>query len=130
MPYGICVGSLTVLFIFAMLILIYQRRLLPGVVMIGSFVLMVLYITGLVETALQLFGPSSDINSKCSLYVTDNQFYGPYESTLAWLQQHSTCQSWMAVFAFWIIGTVFLVSNSLSTLILEHPADLGMNRYG
>jgi hypothetical protein len=91
MPFGISVGSLTVLFVFLMLVLIWQRRLLPGVVMLGSFILLVLFITGVIETAIQLFGPAGNIN------------------TLAWLQQQSICQQWQAVFAFWIIGAVFLV---------------------
>ena len=113
MPYGITVGSLTVVFILIMLGLIYQRRLLPGVVMIGSFILLVLFITGIIETAIQLFGPVGDINGNCNLYVSghrhDPQFQGPSINTLAWLQQNATCQSWLAVFAFWIIGAVFLV---------------------
>ena len=111
MPYGITVGALTVIFIFVMLGLIYQRRLLPGVVMIGSFVLLVLYITGVIETSIQLFGPVGNINSKCQLYVVGqkSRFTGPSLGTLAWLQQNATCQSWLAVFAFWIIGAVFLV---------------------
>ena len=54
MPFGIAVGSLTIVFILIMLALIFQRRLLPGVVMLGSFILLVLYITGAVETAIQL----------------------------------------------------------------------------
>ena len=113
MPYGITVGSLTVVFIFIMLGLIYQRRLLPGVVMIGSFILLVLYITGIIETAIQLFGPAGDVNAKCNLYVYSQrhnpQFQGQSIETLAWLQQNATCNSWLAVFSFWIIGAVFLV---------------------
>lgn len=109
MPFGISVGSLTVIFIWILIILIYQRRLLPGVVMIGSFILLVLYITGLIETAIQLFGPAGDINGNCQRYVTDNPQHDRSINTLAWLEQNSICQSWDAVFAFWIIGAVFLV---------------------
>ena len=109
MPFGIAVGSLTVLFIWVLIILIYQRRLLPGVVMIGSFILLVLYLTGLIETAIQLFGPDGDINGNCQRYVYDNPQNDLSLNTLAWLQQNSICQSWDAVFAFWIIGAVFLV---------------------
>ena len=111
MPYGITVGALTVLFILIMLGLIYQRRLLPGLVMIGSFILLVLYITGIIETAIQLFGPAGDIAGNCQFYVTSRKslYHGQNVQTLAWLQQNSTCQSWYAVFAFWIIGAVFLV---------------------
>ncbi|CAK1359342.1 unnamed protein product [Cercospora beticola] len=109
MPFGITVGALTLAFIILMLILIVQRRLLPGVLIIGAFILLVLYITGLIETAIQLFGPSGDINSKCGTYVTGQNPNDLSVNTLAWLQQNSICQSWSAVFAFWIIGAVFLV---------------------
>jgi hypothetical protein len=78
--------------------------------MIGCFILLVLYITGVVETAIQLFGPAGNVNSNCQLYVQHNKpIFGVNVQTLAWLQQNATCQSWDAVFAFWIIGGVFLV---------------------
>lgn len=109
MPYGITVGALTVIFIIIMLILISQRRLLPGVVLIGSFILLVLYITGLIETAIQLFGPKANINGNCQMYVTNQPSNDLSINTLAWLEQNSICQSWDAVFAFWIVGAVFLV---------------------
>lgn len=57
-PYGVTVGSLLVLFIIIMLILIGQKRLVPNVVLLGTFILLVLFITGLIETAIQLFGPA------------------------------------------------------------------------
>lgn len=109
MPFGIAVGALTVLFVLIMLTLIFQRRLLPGVVMIGSFILLVLYLTGLIETAIQLFGPAGDISGNCARYVTNNPSTDLSINTLAWLEQNSICQSWDAVFAFWIVGAVFLV---------------------
>lgn len=109
MPFGITVGSLTAIFILIMLILIAQRRLLPGVVILGSFILLVLYITGLIETAIQLFGPEGDINDKCQNDIYGSETSGLNWNTFAWLLQQSICQSWYAVFAFWIIGGVFLV---------------------
>jgi hypothetical protein len=109
MPFGISVGSLTVLFVFLMLVLIWQRRLLPGVVMLSSFILLVLFITGVIETAIQLFGPAGNINGNCQTYVFGNKQNQLDINTLAWLQQQSICQQWQAVFAFWIIGAVFLV---------------------
>ena len=54
MPFGISVGVLTVLFVWLMLVLIWQRRLLPGVVMLGSFILLVLFIAGIIGTAIML----------------------------------------------------------------------------
>lgn len=109
MPYGIAVGGLTIIFVIIMLSLIFQRRLLPGVVMIGSFILLVLYITGLIETAIQLFGPVGNISGNCQTYVYDRPSNDLSINSLAWLAQNSICQSWDAVFAFWIVGAVFLV---------------------
>jgi hypothetical protein len=109
MPFGITVGGLLILFILLMLTLIVQRRLLPGILILGSFILLVLFITGMIETAIQLFGPNGDIASKCETFVFNNPSNDLSIATLAWLQQNSICQSWLAVFAFWIIGSVFLV---------------------
>ncbi|KAK3706823.1 hypothetical protein LTR37_012502 [Vermiconidia calcicola] len=106
MPFGITVGSLTVVLILIFLLLIFQRRLLPGLVMVSCFILLILYITGLVETAIQLFGPKGNIIGNCQLLQEST---GVSVNTLAWLEQNSVCQSWQAVFAFWIIGGVFLV---------------------
>jgi hypothetical protein len=107
-PYGVCVGSLTILFILIELVLIAQRRLLPGVVMLWSFVLLVLYITGIIGTALQLFG-GPNVSNLCQQYVNNSRSYGTTQQTLAWLQQNNICQCWNAVFAFWIIGSIFFV---------------------
>lgn len=109
MPYGITVGALLVVFILIILGLVYQRRLIPGVVSLGSFILLVLFIAGLIETAIQVFGTQSNINSNCQTYVIKNPSFGVSLETLAWLTQNSICQSWYAVFSFWIIGTVFLI---------------------
>lgn len=90
-PYGVTVGALTIFFVILELILIAQRRLLPGVVMLWSFVLLVLFITGIIGTALQLFaGPN--ISSQCNQFVNNNKIRGPSERTLAWLQQNNICK--------------------------------------
>ncbi|KAF2738313.1 hypothetical protein EJ04DRAFT_532530 [Polyplosphaeria fusca] len=108
MPYGVTVGALTIVFILVELILIAQMRLLPGIVMLLSFILLVLFIAGIIGTAIQLFaGPN--INNLCNTYVFGAKSYGADVNTLAYLQQQSICQSWDAAFAFWIIGSVFLV---------------------
>lgn len=108
MPFGITVGALLVVFIIAMLVLISQRRLLPGVVMIASFILLVLFLTGLIETAIQLFGPASNISGNCQAQIMAKPSTNLSFNTLAWLEQNGICQSWYAVFAFWIVGAVFL----------------------
>jgi len=108
MPFGLTVGSLLIVFIILMLSLIVQRRLLPGILILGAFILLVLFITGLIETAIQLFG-AGNINNKCQTFVTNQPSNTLSVDTLAWLQQNSICQCWSAVFAFWIVGAVFLV---------------------
>ena len=90
-PYGITVGALTIIWIIVMLILIAQRRLLPGVVLLFSFILLVLFIAGIIGTALNLFaGPN--ISGQCSTYVQNMPQYGPSVNTLAWLQQNNICE--------------------------------------
>jgi hypothetical protein len=108
MPYGVTVGALAVFFIIIEIVFIAQRRLLPGTMMLLSFILLVLFIAGIIGTAIQLFaGPN--INNQCNTYVFNSAYEGPNRDTLAWLQQRNICQNWQAEFAFWIIGTVFLV---------------------
>ncbi|KAF9731307.1 hypothetical protein PMIN06_007397 [Paraphaeosphaeria minitans] len=124
-PYGITVGALTIAWILVMLVLIAQRRLLPGVVMLFSFILLVLFIAGIVGTALNLFaGPN--ISSQCAAFVgnVSSRQYGSSVETLAWLQQNNICQCWNAAFAFWIIGTVFFV------WIMVMASQVNQNQYG
>ncbi|KAL5113935.1 hypothetical protein ACEQ8H_008184 [Pleosporales sp. CAS-2024a] len=108
MPYGVTVGALALFFLTLEIVFIAQRRLLPGAMMLLSFILLVLFIAGIIGTAVQLFaGPN--INNQCNTYVFSNAAKGPNVDTLAYLQQRNICQCWQAQFAFWIIGTVFLV---------------------
>jgi len=107
-PFGITVGSLTFVFVIIELIMIAQKRLLPGVMMLGAFILLVLYLAGLIETAIQLFGVG-DVSSNCQKYVNDNQISGVSATTLAWLEQNNICSSWYAAFSFWIVGVIFLI---------------------
>ncbi|KAF2150873.1 hypothetical protein K461DRAFT_216389, partial [Myriangium duriaei CBS 260.36] len=109
LPYGITVGALTVIFLFIMDAMLMQKTLLPGIVMLGAFILFVLYLAGMIETALQLFGSPSNINSNCNTYVFNQASSGVSLSTFAFLEQRAICQSWDAAFAFWIVGLVFLV---------------------
>lgn len=96
MPYGVTVGALTIVFIIVELILIAQRRLLPGIMMLLSFVLLVLFIAGAVGTGLQLFG-GNNINNRCNQFVWNMRQYGPTIETLAWLQQQNICKSLLSV---------------------------------
>jgi hypothetical protein len=92
MPYGVTVGALTFLFVIVEMILIAQRRLLPGIMMLLSFILLVLFLTGAVGTGIQLFGRAA-INNQCNRYVFNNKEYGPTLETLAFLQQQNICES-------------------------------------
>jgi len=108
-PYWVTVGGISILFILIMLYLISQRSLLPGVVILGSFILFVLFLVGLIVTSIELWGPTGNVNGNCNLYVSDQQSFGQSINTLAWLEQSSICQSWKAAFSFELIGTVFLL---------------------
>lgn len=80
--------------------------LLPGGILLGSFVLFVLWLTVLIETAIQLYGPQGNVNQNCSLYVTGQQFTGVSVETLAWLTQNNICACWKASFAWSVILVV------------------------
>ncbi|KAM3081278.1 hypothetical protein ACMFMG_005235 [Clarireedia jacksonii] len=103
-PYWVTVGALSVFFILIMLYLISKRQLLPGIVILGSFMLFVLWIVGLI-----LWGPAGSVNANCNLYVDANEQVGANQATLAWLQQRSICQSWVAGWSFELIGCIFLL---------------------
>ncbi|KAJ8064107.1 hypothetical protein OCU04_007942 [Sclerotinia nivalis] len=107
-PYWVVSAALGVLFIITMLWLISQRQLLPGIVILGSFILFVLWLVGLIVWSIELWGPSGSVNGNCNLYVTANPQTGASTATLAWLMQHSICQSWIAAWAFMLIGVIFL----------------------
>ena len=91
MPYGVTVGALTILFIIVEIILIAQRKLMPGIMMLLSFILLVLFITGAVGTGIQLFG-GRNVNNQCNQFVFNQKHYGANEGTLAWLQQQNICK--------------------------------------
>ncbi len=102
----IAISSLTLLFLFGLLGLINQRQLLPGIVVLGTFILFVLWLTGLIETSIQLYGPKGSVNSYCSAYKPSS---GPSQATLAWLETNGLCMDWKAAFSFLIVGTIFLL---------------------
>ncbi|THY51263.1 hypothetical protein D6C98_05698 [Aureobasidium pullulans] len=107
-PYAVTVGSLTIFWIIIMIILMAQKKLQPAWVMLASFILIALFLAGLIETAIQLFG-NGNVSTYCNRYVNNNNIRGVSIDTLAWLEQNSICSQWDAAFAFWIIGLVFLV---------------------
>jgi hypothetical protein len=103
--FAIVTSSLTILFLLVILILAARRLLIPGVILLGSFVLFVLWLTTLIETAIQLFG-SGNVNNNCNLYVTGQSYRGVTVETLAWLTQSNICACWKASFAWSIVLAV------------------------
>jgi len=108
-PYYITVACISIAFLGLLLFLIYQRRLLPSIVMIGGFVVFVLWLVGLIVVSIELWGPTGSINSNCNLAVFSQDPTGQTLNTLAWLEQKSICQSWQAVFALALVGAIFLL---------------------
>lgn len=105
-PFVVVTSSLTLLFLLLILILAARRLLIPGIILLGSFILFVLWLTSLIETAIQLYGPSGNVNANCAAYVTDQPFRGVTVETLAWLEQNTICNLWKAAFAFEVVSTV------------------------
>ena len=128
-PYMVTVSALAIIFLIIFMILIMQRQLLPGIVMVFSFILFVLWLAGLIETAIEFLGPNGGVNGNCNLYVLGQSYSGVSIDTLAYLEQKSICkqwlvrvspcspfiltntsgQSWQAAFSFEIVGCVFFI---------------------
>lgn len=104
-PFGIVTASLTLIFLILILVLAAQRMLIPGIILLGSFILFVLWLTTLIETSIQLFGTSGNVNSNCNTYVTGQEYHGISIETLAWLTQSNICACWKAVFSWALIST-------------------------
>ncbi|KAI1002076.1 hypothetical protein K3495_g6131 [Podosphaera aphanis] len=107
--YWVTVGTLSVTFILIMLWLIAQRQLLPGIVIMGSVILFVLWMVGLIVISLELWGPEGDVNTNCQLRIENHPVSGVSIETLAWLEQHGICQAWQAAWSFQLIGCIFLL---------------------
>jgi hypothetical protein len=75
-------------------------------VIIGSFIGFVLWLTGLIQLSIMLYGPDGNVDSYCNRYRSRS---GPEELTLAWLQTSRLCQDWRGAFAMQVVGTVFLL---------------------
>lgn len=91
-PFMTVSGALGVVFVIVILILAAQRFLLPGIIIIGSFVLFALWLTGLIETGLQLYGSQANVNSNCQNYVSNSPYKGNTVEALAWLTQNNICK--------------------------------------
>jgi hypothetical protein len=48
---------------------------------------------GLIVISIELWGPAGSVNNNCQLYVNNRVSTGASTQTLAWLEQHSICES-------------------------------------
>jgi magnesium-transporting ATPase (P-type) len=108
-PYMVAVSAFALSFLVLILVLIARHTLLPEIIVVGSFILCVLWFTGLVGTSIQLYGNKTNVNSNCQNYVINQQFKGASINTLAWLTQINICNCWKTAFAFEVINTVFFL---------------------
>jgi len=58
----------------------------------GSFILFILWMVGLVVFSIELWGPNG-VNGTCQLLPPSG---GASGDTLAWLEQHSICESFFS----------------------------------
>lgn len=70
--------------------------------------LFVLWLVGLIVVSVELWGPSG-VSSTCNDQVFNQNPTGQTLQTLSWLEQKSICQSWQAVFALGLVGSIFLL---------------------
>lgn len=108
-PYFITVAGLTIIYIGILLWLISQRRLLPSIVIIGAFMFFVLWMVGLIVVSIELWGPTGSVSANCNNLVFGQDPGSSSQERLAWLAQRSICQSWQALWAFALIGVLFLL---------------------
>lgn len=90
-PYYITVASFSILYVGTLVLLLSRHRLLPAIVMIGAFLVFVLWFVGLVVVAIQLWG-SNGVNGECNLRVFSESPRGDGRETLAWMMERSICE--------------------------------------
>jgi hypothetical protein len=88
----VTIGCLTILFLVFLLVLSNNDALTPGICMLFCAVLFTLYLTGLIETGVQLFG-NGHVALNCQTYVNNVNIVGPGVNTLAWLEENNICPS-------------------------------------
>ncbi|KAL7273707.1 hypothetical protein RUND412_003414 [Rhizina undulata] len=109
-PYLISISVITIFYLFGMITLFYVHLLLPAIVLPLSFVMFVLWMTGLIKSSIELWGPLGSINDNCVRYVYDNSNWGGRTiDTLARIQQEGVCNLWKASFSFEMIATFLLL---------------------
>ncbi|KAL3477552.1 hypothetical protein BJX99DRAFT_124924 [Aspergillus californicus] len=109
LPYSLTTSCISLFFIIVVLVLAAQGFLLPGIILVGTFILFVLWLTGLIETSLQMYGVAANINDNCQIWVYDNRVGGDNLNTMAWIAQSNICNCWRTAFAFQLVNTVFFL---------------------
>ena len=151
-PYSITIGALTLCFIIYMNIQRDSRNLLPDQMMVFAFMFFVLYMAGLVECSIQLFGAGGNVSGHCATYVYGQQYTGESIYTLAWLEQYMICeyissvwesrkmlgffadavnagQGWYSSFAFYIVGIIFFIwLFVMAIVVMQNQTDVS-HRY-
>ncbi|EEH04824.1 conserved hypothetical protein [Histoplasma capsulatum G186AR] len=108
-PFMIATAALSLIFLCLIVFLAMQHSLIPEMIILGSFILFVLWFAGLIGTAVQLYGSKASINSNCQNWVSGYEFKGASINTLAWLTNFNICNCWKAAFAFEVVVSVFLI---------------------
>lgn len=131
-PYYVTVAAVALAFLLAVMWLIWYKRLLPAIVMLGAFALFVLWMVGLVASAVQLWGPGG-VQSVCNMQVFNQSPHAPDVQTLAWMQQRNICKfssigggekvgDWATLIFYYRSNVVFGLCNGLDGC---HLFDLG-----
>jgi hypothetical protein len=121
-------SALGVAFILLVLVLAERRFLLPGIIIIGSFILCVLWLTGLIETSLQLYGIVGDVNANCQIYVENNKSWGNNINTLAWLTQSTICE-FLSTLAYRYTLCIVFITDLFFRQLLEDCFCFGTCQY-
>ncbi|EEH39779.2 hypothetical protein PAAG_01968 [Paracoccidioides lutzii Pb01] len=108
-PFMVAAAAISLIFLFLIVFLAIQHSLIPEMIILGSFILFVLWFTGLIGTSVQLYGSKANINSNCQNWVSGYQYKGASINTLAWLTNITICNCWKTAFAFEVVVSVFLL---------------------
>jgi len=100
------ISTLTILFVFAVVALYYVHLLLPIIVMICSFIMLILWLAGLIKASIELWGPSGSINDNCVRYVYNDSYWTARNlDILVRIQQEGVCNLWKTSFALEMVAT-------------------------
>ncbi|KAI5286167.1 hypothetical protein KEM54_006998 [Ascosphaera aggregata] len=79
--------SISLVFLIVMSYFMGTFQLMPDFMILGSIILFALWLTGLIETGIQMFSSAPNVNNNCINFVYRREYKGPSALTLAWLEQ-------------------------------------------